>query len=91
VLANIASAKKILGESSGGESAGVPSTSGGGGGLGGGGNGVAPPRLTSTDSPRTQLTTQEKEFNFNIKANVVETEMTDTQNRVKNINDKATI
>jgi len=91
VLANVASAKKLLGESSGGDAAGAPASSGGGGGLGGGGNGVAPPRLTSTDSPRTQLTTQEKEFNFNIKANVVETEMTDTQNRVKNINDKATI
>ena len=88
VLANIAKAKQLIG--GGGADAGAPV--GANVGVGGGATNVTAPRLTSTESPRTQLLQSEKEpLSVIVTANVIETDMTKSQKRVADIKDKATI
>lgn len=88
VIGNFKSAKKLLGDSS---TPSVDSAAGSGSlpSLSSASVGVAPPRLTSTDGPRTQLTNQEKAFNVTVNAQVVETDITKNQKRIKDIEDKA--
>lgn len=74
----------------------VPNTSGGGGG-GGGGGGVAPTAPRIPQSVNGTILTQNKPLDMNNVSNptgkviVVETDITNTQNKVKNIIRKATI
>jgi hypothetical protein len=77
VLGAFVQAKKILGDSGNSGSPQLSNT----------GNN-APPTFNSTDSPTTQLGGKEKP-EFVVKAEVVETEMTDSQKRVKSLEDKA--
>lgn len=83
VLGAFSQAKKILGDSG---SVQTPS-------LGGGGGGGAPNvQFTSTQSPTTQLNKQALGSNDNpvIKAVVVETDITKSQERVKGITERST-
>jgi hypothetical protein len=87
ILTAFASAKKTLGGAGGGGS--TPSLSG----TGGGGNNNAPdtrvPRPSDVEGlNRGQAVTQAMEFN--IKANVIESDMTDTQKKISDIKERAT-
>ena len=91
VLANIASAKKLIG--GGGPDASAPT----GASVGGGGasNGVVgsvntAPRTQSQQQVLTQLSPEERGINVTVNAKVLETDMTDSQKRVSDIKDKAT-
>jgi len=78
ILANVASASKLLGKSSVGDAASVATNIS---------NGVQPQSPQSTDNtPRVKINSA-----FNIKATVVETDVTDTQSKVRSIEETATI
>lgn len=91
VLANVSQAKKLLGGSGPDVGAAAGGSVGGSSAQSQVGDVVNAPRLRSTDGAVTQLSPEEKQFNVTVNAQVIETDMTDSQKRVSTLKDKAQI